>query len=215
MDNGTEYKVRKGDCLFSIAERHSFFWQTLWDHSRNAELRESRKNPNVLCEGDNVFVPDREEKTLDIETEQCHRFRKKGVPYLIRFRLLKEGEPRATLRYVFTLENKNYEGMSDDDGFVEILVPRTSGQGKLTLYENEEEEAEEKYTLNVGYLDTVDTLTGIQQRLRNLGFPCKVSGTMDEGTKLAIASFRRKHGPEGPGEIDDALRERLQELHSS
>ena len=207
-----EYHVEQGDCLFSIAQNHNMFWQTLWDHSRNATLRELRKNPNVLCEGDTVFVPDKEEKTLDIATEQRHRFRRKGVPFRIRLCLLKESEPRANVRYVFTLDNKHYEGMTDDDGYIEIMVPRTSVQGELTLYENEEEE---KYNLTLGHLDPVDTLTGVQQRLRNLGFPCEVSGTMDQGTKIAITGFREKHGPKGSEDIDDPLRQRLLELHSS
>ncbi|MGC9973362.1 MAG: LysM domain-containing protein [Bryobacteraceae bacterium] len=44
--------VKQGDCMSSIADQYGFFWETLWNHERNAQLKERRKNPNVLMAGD-------------------------------------------------------------------------------------------------------------------------------------------------------------------
>ncbi|WP_316858005.1 type VI secretion system tip protein TssI/VgrG [uncultured Cohaesibacter sp.] len=46
----TPYKVQSGDTLPSIAGRHNTHWRLIWDHPDNADLREKRKEPNVLLE---------------------------------------------------------------------------------------------------------------------------------------------------------------------
>src|SRR5258708_33469109 len=53
------YTVVQGDCISSIAAQNGFGrWQTVWDRPENAALKKTRKNPNALSPGDQVFVPD-------------------------------------------------------------------------------------------------------------------------------------------------------------
>ncbi|MFH1075402.1 MAG: hypothetical protein V1753_00935 [Pseudomonadota bacterium] len=52
-----DYIVKQGDCIESIAFKHGLFWETVWNHPNNQQLKQERKNPNILLAGDKVFVP--------------------------------------------------------------------------------------------------------------------------------------------------------------
>jgi hypothetical protein len=84
-----DYEIGPGDCINSVALRHGFFPDTLWNHGSNAELKERRKDPNVLMTGDKLVIPDIKIKELDKATEKKHRFRRKGVPAKLHLRFLK------------------------------------------------------------------------------------------------------------------------------
>src|SRR5262245_13433434 len=67
--------VIQGEHLSSIARKYGFTsYKTIWDHGKNAELKKERQNPNVLFPGDELFIPDKEEKEESRETEEKHRF---------------------------------------------------------------------------------------------------------------------------------------------
>jgi N-acetylmuramoyl-L-alanine amidase len=76
--------------MAAIGAAYGYNWQTLWNHPQNANLKNTRKDPNVLFPGDFVFIP---EKTLRLEncvTDKCHKFVLKGVPEILRICLLNE-----------------------------------------------------------------------------------------------------------------------------
>ena len=55
----SEYTV-KGDYLTKIAKEHGFSdYRIIWDHAQNKQLKELRKNPNVIYPGDKLFIPTR------------------------------------------------------------------------------------------------------------------------------------------------------------
>lgn len=85
-----QHTVKQGECMSSIAGKYGHFWETLWDHPQNADLKERRGDPNVLNPGDTVHVPDKIEKSENCATGQTHRFVKKGVPAKLRLRLLQD-----------------------------------------------------------------------------------------------------------------------------
>jgi peptidoglycan hydrolase-like protein with peptidoglycan-binding domain len=73
----------------------------------------------------------------------------------------------------------------------------------------------EEYRLNFGELDPIDEVSGVQQRLNNLGYDCAITGELDEQTKDAMSSFRaEKNLPESDA-IDDDLRGALVDAHGS
>ena len=57
------YTVRQGDYLSKISSENGFFDHTIiWNHPNNAELKEKRQNPSVLYPGDQLFIPDKNER---------------------------------------------------------------------------------------------------------------------------------------------------------
>jgi hypothetical protein len=75
-----EYTLDGEDSLYSVAMENGYIWQTLWDLPENRALRELRKNPGGLIEGDVVQLPDLRVKSLAAGTNVRHRYVRKGAP---------------------------------------------------------------------------------------------------------------------------------------
>src|SRR3712207_2432198 len=72
------YRVRAGDCLFSIAEKFGMDWKRIWEDGANADLKRRRANPNILYAGDKLTIPDVDKGGEQGPLEQPHKFRIKG-----------------------------------------------------------------------------------------------------------------------------------------
>jgi hypothetical protein len=83
-----EYTVKQGDCLSSIAEKHGFTPDKIWDHRKNSQLKEKRKDPNFLQPGDVVHMPDKEKKEEFGDTDQRHKFKRRGVPEKFNYEII-------------------------------------------------------------------------------------------------------------------------------
>ena len=206
------HNVVQGDCLLSIAEQYGFFWETLWEHPRNAELKQNRKDPAILYPGDVVFVPDKRQKVESRSTGQMHRFKVKNVPAKLNMRLLDENDkPRANLEYVLEIDGKEFKGTTDGNGAIKVSVPPAAKTGRLILVRENEE-----YDLALGSLDPIEQLTGVQARLHGLGYyQDEISGEMEAATEQAIKDFQEANGLEPTGQLDDSLRNRLQSVYGS
>ena len=209
------HTVEQGECLSSIAEHYGFFWETLWDHSENRELRQQRGSPNVLCPGDVVFVPEKGVREESGETETRHRFRAKGVPAYLNLRLLdEEGNPRSSLVYELTIDGDGRSGTTDDEGRIQEPIPPRAGKAVLKL--TSEGGKTEEYELLLGEVDAITDVTGVQTRLRNMGYdPGTVDGEEGDRTRAAIRAFQRSIGEEETGELTDSQRKALEEAHGS
>jgi len=206
------YKVKQGDCLSSIALKHGVFWEMVWNHPKNASLKERRKDPNILYPGDIVFIPKKEEKQESGATEKKHRFRRKGIPAKLRLRLLDDDDqPLSSKQYILDIDGKLLSGSTDSKGMLEHSIPPDAKKGRLILVENQDE-----YLLDLGDVDPIDEVSGIQGRLNNLGFNGgPVDGVLGPRTKAAIKEFQRKHKLKETGEVDEATRKKLIEVHGS
>jgi hypothetical protein len=209
-----EYVVQQGDCLVSIAEAHGFRWKDLWTLPENQALRNLRKDPNVLNPGDVVLMPDKRLKYEKRSTGQKHKFVRLGTKAIVRLQLLDTSQkPRPGLRYVANLDTREYEDVTDSNGY--LTVPIAATDEKMTLHVGDSGQ-EEVYELALGNVDPVDEMKGVKDRLRNLGY--QVESELDEAEDLlhdAIVDFQRTAGLPESGEIDEETRKRLVAVHGS
>ncbi len=202
-------KVGTGETTMSLARKNGFFWRTIWDHPENAELKAKRKDPNILFEDDEIFLPERKLKEVSKGSEQEHVFKLKGEPAKIKVQLLKLGKPRANEDYVFDVNGKIIEGKTDGDGRIEHFIPGDAKSGKLIF-----KGGKEIHHLKLGFLDPLDLIGGVQQRLNNLGYNCGGEvGKLGEKTKKALKKFQGENQLEETGEPDSATKAKLKELH--
>lgn len=210
------HKVEIGDCISSIAEQYGFFWQSLWELPENAELKKRRKEPNVLLPGeDEVFVPEKRLKEVSKPTNEVHKFRCKTTPAKLRIQFMDEDDqPRANVPYTLTIDGNLVSkpgSKTNSNGLVECSISPLAQQGVITLGEGEEKA---EYALRLGYLNPTGELTGIKQRLRNLGFfGGAISRETDEETKDAIRAFQSFNNLEPTGEADQSTLNKLREMH--
>ena len=208
-----DYIVKEGDCLHSIAERSGHLWETIWNHADNRELKRARRDPMVLLPGDRLTIPEKRPRQESGQTENSHRFVRKGIPATLKLRFVDEDEPRANVPCVVEIDGVRQSLTTDDDGVLELPIPPGARRGSVEVGEGEEVVT---YALELGRLDPFDSVRGVQQRLANLGFLQEESdGAWGAPTADAAWAFQEMYDLEPTGKLDDALCERLRELHGS
>ena len=212
------HKVKQGDCLSSIAKKNGFpDYKVIWDDGANAELKEKRKNPNMLFPGDIVVIPDLELKQVDKSTEQTHNFVLDTGK--VKFQLIvkdDEDKPYANCRYDLKIDGQDFTGNTNGSGKIEQEIPADATTGEVAIYEKtgETESVITVFKLELGHLDPVAEATGVQARLNNLGFFCgKVDGIIGPMTQEALKAFQEKNGLSATGTADQATRNKLAQLH--
>lgn len=208
----TRHVVQAGDSVLSLAEEHGLFAATIWDDPANSELKKKRSNMNVLMpDEDVVVIPDKRERVESRETGALYKFRRKGIPALLRMQIRQYGQPQANVAFTLTVDGQEQTGTTDDQGMIEVYVSALAKEGELVLGENEV-----MLELQFGHMDPVKEITGVQKRLYNLGYyQGEADGELGEETAAALRAFQESAGLEVTGEADDATREKLREAHDS
>jgi hypothetical protein len=207
----TNYQVKQGDCISSIAFEHGFFADTIWNHPNNAELMEKRQDPNVLMPGDVVFIPDKRLKEVGEPTNQVHKFRCKNTPEKLKIQLLKEEKPRAGEPYELEIDDLKFSGQTDGQGRLEQSIPPNAKKGQLIL-----DNGNEIYRLLLGNLNPSDEITGVQGRLRNLGFYFgPLDGKISDELEHALQEFQITRDIEPDGELNPATMNALKEAYGA
>lgn len=208
-----EHVVQLGECISSIAKASGHFWETIWNHAGNAELNAARRDPHVLFPGDRVTVPPLTPKYEPGQTETRHRFRRRGEPGVLRLVVKDADEPLANRPYVLKFDDHEVSGVTDSLG--QIDQPLRPDARRATLIVGEGEEADE-FELNLGHIHPIESISGVQARLDNLGYDVGgVTGIMSEKTSAAIERFCGEHAIDPPPrpQIGAAVRAKLMEVH--
>lgn len=204
-----DYEVQSGDCLSSIAFEHGFFWKTLWDLGENTDLKQSRKNPDILLPGDLVTVPPIRIKKVTGATNQRHRLQLKGIPAKLRLRFLESGEPLADEPYVIRIDGDEHSGSLDDDGRLTESIQPNARVAEIRVGMNAE-----WIRIPLGTVDPIDTISGVQGRLRNLGFPSgAVDGIAGPKTSAALRRFQKAYDLDATGKPDSDTRAKLAKIY--
>ncbi|MFO7564004.1 MAG: peptidoglycan-binding domain-containing protein [Enhygromyxa sp.] len=202
--------VRQGDCVNSIALAHGFDPDLIWDHPGNAELKQLRRSPNALLPGDELELPPLELREDPVATGSVGRFKLSVGPVKLRLRLTNHGQPRADLPYELIFEGDGtLTGTTDGDGWIDQPIPAAATRATLSL-----DDGDEQYELMLGHLDPHDSSTGVQQRLRALGYYFgRVDADIATQTQNALRRFQEQHGLTVSGEIDDPTIDALHDAY--
>jgi len=215
------HRVQQGECLASIAAAHGFFLKTVWEHPDNAPLRAKRKSPYVLLPGDEVVVPDREQRSETCGTTKRHRFRRRGVPEHFRLVLKVDGEPRKDLPYVITIDGDRREGRTNGGGELHEWIPPDAREATLSIPRPGTEPAQygdlERWAtapVRIGRLDPADTDSGVRARLFHLHY-IEDRDAGERALRLGLAAFQHASGLPLTGELDAATADALRAAHGS
>lgn len=206
-----ERSVLQGDCLISLSGESGHLWQTIWDDPANAELRAARE-PNVLLPEDRVHIPPIRQKWEPGQTEARHRFHRHDDPAVLSLRLVVRDEPLANHRYAIHVDGRAaIDGFTDPEGKLRCPIPAGARRGRLVIGDGAHE-----FELQLGHMDPVESIPGVQKRLLNLGYDCpNTDGTWDRGCEAALRHFQRRSGLDETGRPDEPTRRTLREQHGS
>lgn len=208
-----DYVVRRGECLQSIAADHGHFWETIWKHRDNSEVKSTRKDPMVIQVGDRLAIPEIDPGGEAKPDKKRHRFRRKGVPAVLKFQMLHEGEPRKNEPWILDLDGRRLEGTTDDEGRFDVVIPPGAQRGILRVGQGIYETVQQ---VELGHLEPFDTVLGVQQRLTNLGFYEGLEdGQWSAGVKRAIDAFLVAHDGHTDDELSHATLEKIRDAYGS
>lgn len=203
-----KHTIQPGDCIASLAFENGLFPATIWNHAENALLRNKCQNMYQLISGEEVFIPEKTLKEVDKPTDAKHVFKRRGLPEIYRVRLLDGKEqPRRNLQYVLVIDGSIHQGVTDSQGYVIAAIPPNAVRGELKILDGE---LEEVYALNLGHIQPVTEIEGLQARLSNLGYSClDEKGEMGELTRRCLSEFQLDYNLEPTGEPDAQTRQML------
>ena len=124
-------------------------------------------------------------------------------------------QPRlgSAFRYALRVGSLAYEDGRAADGVIDHQVPADAASGTLVIHLPDSQETFE-WELQIGTLDAPQDVTGMQQRLVNLGYHSgPVSGSIDEATQGALRLFQEDYKLSVTGEYDAPTQNKLRSLH--
>ncbi len=215
----TVHTVQQGETLNRIARQYKFIsGEKIYNHEDNAEFRELRNDPNVIYPGDQINIPDKEDKVVWGSTNQTHVFRvKRPVIETFRVRIQnKSGKPWVGKRVTLTVGGQSFDAPISGDGIVSIDLPNgDESGGELNVFMNSNsDQPTHTFEVQLGHLDPVQELSGVQARCNLLGFECGVAdGIMGRKTRAGVKEFQAAHGLDVDGVPGPMTKGKLEEVY--
>ena len=195
-----KYVVQKGDSLASIAEKHGFIAQTLWDDPNNKVIKQKRTDPDMLVPGDVLLIPDKKIKEASANAGGRVKFKIKRSPIKLRLKIFEEPtdpvlqqsgaasdseaeethieDPVDNAAPEQAAKNKPYsievmgKWISGSTNGERVIEADLPGHAKSArLFIEPGTKRERQLTIHLGALAPIDSVIGVKQRLSNLGYP--------------------------------------------
>jgi hypothetical protein len=202
------HTVLSHECINSIAARYGFQWRDIWEHPDNEGLRERRSNPDLLCAGDEIVIPDLEPRKETLATGRQHKLVVRNRLAALKLRFQYDGEP-VSGTYVLEVAGRRIEGELSGEGQLEESIPAAAVRAKLLLVERNEE-----IDLLLGDLDPPDAPAGAVERLVNLGLLAdRGDRELTPEVRNVLRLVQREEGLEPTGELDPETADALVRWH--
>ena len=117
----------------------------------------------------------------------------------------------ANARYTLCIDRVFLKtGELDSNGLLNVSIPPNAQEGVVSLGSG----IEQKYSLSLGTLDPLDSISGIQGRLNDLGFNCgQTDGVIGPKTEAAICAFQEKYQLKVDGIVGPDTKRKLGEVY--
>jgi N-acetylmuramoyl-L-alanine amidase len=124
-----------------------------------------------------------------------------------------DGQPISGKKYRLVVDGDDDAkiGETASDGLIERPIDASATSGELRVWSDGGEVT--TFPLNIGHLDPLEEISGVQGRLGHLGFVCPITGELDGHTRAALRAFQRKNGLDETGEPSSATVDKLREKH--
>lgn len=215
-DQFRPYVVREGDYLPKLAHALGFDADEVWNHEKNADLKATRPDPNTLCAGDILYLPEKPREGLDIiaGTTNAYVAEVPMVHLALAFHNF-DGTVRADADYEILgldgddteSELPNPKGKTDGEGVVRFSVPVTLREVSVFFpYGNV------THRVSIGGMDPDTEQSGLRKRLENLGYlnpETSIYGDVELDLISGLRAFQAQVGLEPTGAFDDVTRAAL------
>ena len=214
----TVHTVAQGETLIRIAKQYDYIDPNLiYQHESNKAFRELRPDPNIIYPGDKINIPDKEKRVRMGSTGRKHTFRIKKAPLEV-FRIkLQNGSGNALIgtKVLMDVQGQTIETEVGEDGLIELELPDNAETGNLKLFmDPESDDPTHEYDMQIGHLDPVEELSGVQARCNLLGFECGVAdGVMGRNTRAGVSEFQEAYGLDIDGVPGPITKAKLKEVY--
>lgn len=214
------HEVKQGECIAKLAFNFGLAPDTIWNHPENAKLKADRKELHILNPKDMVFIPPKTLKKISVNAGEKIDLQQQSALEKLRIRFLHyDDTPRTELPFLVSIKTSkndvwpNARGKTDAAGFVIVDVPPNATFAEILLGEGEDQEIHE---FKLGFVDPIDTVSGVKARLNNLGFNCGAeTEELNDMAVRAIKAFQRRYKLKVTGELDVKTLKLLEEKFGS
>lgn len=207
------YIIEQGDYLSKIAKAHGVRdWTDIYQHPNNAAFKEKYPNPNVIYPGEELFIPSAQGQGYKTGEPHTIVFAEPKLKLKLSVSWPYQNEKLTGKRYNLKVEGTVFNDSIPGSAIIEHDIPAAAETAQLTVWRDDN--TPHTWTLNIGHLDPVDTVTGQQARLNNLGFPAgSEDGNYGSKTRQAVQQFQERYDLTVDGICGPKTQAKLEEVY--